>query len=673
MLSIVRDLTVRVMFVSLICASPVWIASASADEPTKPDSATSDPAPSGQTEEVIQTEEVVVSATKTPVPVSQVTSAVEVITEQDMKKQNLRTVAQALRLAQGVAAFQSGGPGTEVNARIRGASSSQTLVLIDGAIVNSGTLGSYDFANLTTDNIERVEILRGAQSMLWGSDAMGGVINVVTKRGQGPLSATAFLEYGSFASLREGGTVSGKTGIVDYSLSLSRWDTSSFSAVNYRRGATERDSYRNWQGSGRIGVDLPHDGRLDFNMRWMNSDVQLDNISATFPADVYGSKMRSQQYVFSSSYEQPLTSWWSQKLTLARSQEASLFLPGTLQRDLSSGFLSTPFGVPNETRVLSDRLEWQHNFQITKLLLLSAGYQFREQQGENDTGLINRILSSHAGFAQAQFNLWDRFFATAGIRHDSYNVFGDATTYRLTGGYYHKETDTKLRSSYSTGFRAPSMNELYFPNFGNPNLGPEKSQSMDVGIDQYFFSKQLKFTGGFFWNHYRNLIITTFDPAFCAPFSTFGFCPQQLGEASTKGWESGLSYTYSSDRQFLKGVVVQAQYTYTLTRDLETHSRLPRWPTDQWSASVSYQPIEPLWIIVIGRYVGSRFNTTGEQQSMRAFDVWSLAATYDVTKRVQAYLRAENLFNEKYEEIASAGTPIRSIFGGVRVAFGGKS
>ena len=133
MLSIVRDLTVRVMFVSLICASPVWIASASADEPTKPDSATSDPA--AQTEEVIQTEEVVVSATKTPVPVSQVTSAVEVITEQDMKKQNLRTVAQALRLAQGVAAFQSGGPGTEVNARIRGASSSQTLVLIDGAIV----------------------------------------------------------------------------------------------------------------------------------------------------------------------------------------------------------------------------------------------------------------------------------------------------------------------------------------------------------------------------------------------------------------------------------------------------------------------------------------------------------------------------------------------------------
>ena len=660
MLGIVREWSVYFVLLCAASSPPVWTAVASAEEPLEPDP-------------VVQAEEVVVSATKTPVPVSQVTSAVEVITAQDMKKQNIRNVADALRLAQGLAVFSNGGPGTEVNARIRGGSSSQTLVLIDGAIVNSGTLGSYNFANLTTDNIERVEILRGAQSMLWGSDAMGGVINIVTKRGQGPLSATGFMEYGSFASLREGGTVSGKQGAVDYSFSLSRWDTSSFSAVNYRRGASERDSYRNWQGSGRIGVDLPKDGRLDFTMRWMNSDVQLDNLSATAPNDVYGSKIRSQEYVFSGSYEQPITSWWSQKLTLARSQEASLFLPGTLQRSLVSGAFSTPFGDPNETRVLSNRLEWQHNFHITKLLLLSAGYQFREQQGENDSGLTNRILSSHAGFAQAQFNLWDRVFATAGVRHDSYNVFGDATTYRLTGGYMHKETDTKLRAGYSTGFRAPSMNELYFPNFGNPNLGPEKSQSMDVGIDQYFFSKQLKFTGGFFWNRYRNLITTTFDPGFCAPFSTFGFCPQQLGEASTKGWEAGLSYTYSSDKPFLKSLILQAQYTNTLTRDLESQSRLPRWPTDQWSATISYQPIDPLWITLTGRYVGSRFNTTGDRQQLPAFDVWSLAVTYDVTKRMQAYLRAENLFNEKYEEITSGGTPIRSVFGGLRFTFGGNA
>ena len=620
--------------------------------------------------DVIETREVVVSATKTPVPVSQVTSAVEVITAADMKKQNLRSVADALRLAQGLAVFSNGGPGTEVNVRIRGGSSTQTLVLIDGAIVNSGTLGSYNFANLTTDNIERIEILRGAQSMLYGSDAMGGVINITTKKGQGPPTVGAFLEYGSFATLREGGTISGKQGILDYSLALSRWDTSSFSAVNYRRGATESDSYRNWTGSARVGVDLPKDGRLDFNFRWVNSDVALDSVSATSPSDVLGSKIRSEEYVFSGSYQQPLMTWWSQRLTLSRSQENSLFLGGTLFRNLNTGSIFVPSSqFSNETRVHANRLEWQHDFQVLKEILLSAGYQFREQQGENDTGLSNRIVSSNAGFAQAQLNLWERVFATTGIRHDSFNVFGDATTYRLTGGYVHPETDTKIRGSYATGFRAPTINELFFPNFGNPNLRPEKSQSMDIGVDQYFLSKSIKLSGGFFWNRYRDLIITVNDPVFCAPFSSFGFCPSQVDQASTKGWETSLSYTYSSDRPFLRGLTFQAQYTNTLTRDLDTATRLPRWPTDQWSMTIGYQPIEPLWITLTGRYVGSRFNTAGDQQPLRAFDVWSLATTYDLTKQVQVYFRAENLFNEKYEEIASAGVPIRSVFGGVRVAF----
>ncbi len=194
---------------------------------------------------VVEVEEVVVSATKTPVPVTHLTSAVEVITEEDLKRLGFRTVDQALRHSQGLAVFSSGGPGTLTEVRIRGAKPDQTLVLIDGAIVNSATTGTYNFANLTTDNIERIEILRGPQSMLWGADAMGGVINIRTKKGQGAPRATAFFEYGSFLSIREGGTVSGQKGPVDFSASLSRWDYTGFSAINYRRGAAERDRFGN--------------------------------------------------------------------------------------------------------------------------------------------------------------------------------------------------------------------------------------------------------------------------------------------------------------------------------------------------------------------------------------------------------------------------------------------
>src|SRR5262249_16080336 len=131
-------------------------------------------------EEIIETREVSVSATKTELPAKQVTSAVEVMPGEQIQRRNVKTVAEALRGAQGLGVFQRGGPGTSVCVRMRGGTPDETLVLIDGAIVNSATLGTYDFANLTTDNIERIEILRGSQSMLWGSDAMGGVINITT-------------------------------------------------------------------------------------------------------------------------------------------------------------------------------------------------------------------------------------------------------------------------------------------------------------------------------------------------------------------------------------------------------------------------------------------------------------------------------------------------------------
>ena len=203
--------------------------------------------------EVIETPEVFISATKTETPIKQVTSAVEIITGEQMQQRKIKTVMEALRLAQGLAVFQSGGPGTLAQVRMRGGTPQQTLVLIDGAIVNSATDGTYNFANLTTDNIDRIEILRGSQGMMWGSDAMGGVINITTKRGRETPNISSFIEYGSFATIREGASVIGKKGPVDVAATLSRWDTSNFSAINYRRGASERDGFHNWQGSVKLG------------------------------------------------------------------------------------------------------------------------------------------------------------------------------------------------------------------------------------------------------------------------------------------------------------------------------------------------------------------------------------------------------------------------------------
>ena len=630
--------------------------------------------------DIIETREVVVSATKTPIPVTHLTSAVEVITEEDLTRRQVKTVADALRLSQGLTVFSNGGPGTSTSVRIRGSNSDQVLVLIDGAIMNSATLGNFDFANLTTDNIERIEILRGAQSMLWGADAMGGVINITTKRGTGAPSASSFFEYGSFSSIREGGQVSGKTGAVDYSVALSRWDYTGFSAVNYRRGASERDGFHNWQTSARLGVALPHEGRLDFNFRLLQGRTNIDNgFSPGF--DTLGAFTNSQQFVYSAAYTQPITTWWNQVLTVSRQTEDSESSSGTTQRNLQTGVISAPFLFRSQINTLANRVEWQHNFQIGKPLLLSAGYQFREQQGENRDLLTNnldiptKIVSSNAGFAQAQLNLWDRVFATAGVRQDQYNVFGGATTYRTTAGYLHQETGTKVRSSYATGFRAPTVNQLYFPDFGKSDLKPERSQSMDVGVDQYLLNNRLTLSGGYFWNRFRDMIVAQQSADVCGTsFGFANFCAQNIGLVSTKGWEASVKYAVVRDVPLIKSLDVQAQYTNTLTRNLvqQPGNRAPRMPVDQWSMIISYQPIDPVRVNLEGRYVGSRFDDVANQQKMRAFDVWNLSATYDVTNRVQTYVRADNIFNEKYEEIQFYGTPVRSIFVGLRVNYDAK-
>src|SRR5262249_9658474 len=438
----------------------------------------------------------------------------------------------------------------------------------------------------------------------------------------------------------------------------------SFSAINYRRGASERDGYHNWQGSARLGIELPKDGRLEFSFRWLDGITNFDGFNFDFgtgalnPADVLGAKSRDTQYIYAGSYTQPITNWWIQKLSMAHATDNLFSTNGTIFRDLVNGTVGVPFQDTSQIDTTSNRIEWQHNFQVGKPLLLTAGYQFREQIGENTnlltqtTTVPNKIVSSNAGFADAQLNLWDRLFGTAGIRQDEYNVFGSATTYRVTAGYLHQETGTKLRGSYGTGFRAPTINQLFFPGFGNPNLQPEKSQGLDVAIDQTLPNDLGKISVGYFWTRYRNLILSVADPNICGVDPVFGtnFCAVNAGLARAQGVEANANLKLVRDKPWIKSLDLMFQYTYTLTNDLQNggDTRLPKWPLNQWSTILSYQPIDALRANLEGRYVGQRYNNVGNTQSIPSFIVWNLSATYDVNKHLQIYTRIDNLFNEKY-------------------------
>jgi vitamin B12 transporter len=617
---------------------------------------------------VVKVPEVVTIATKTPLPISQVTSAVEVIDGEELQRKRIKTVIEALRLAQGVFAFSQGGPGTIANVRIRGAETKHTLVAIDGVIVNSPTNGAYNFADLTTDNIERIEIVRGAQSMLYGADAVGGVIAITTKKGSGKPSAGAFFEYGSFATLREGAQVSGAKGAVDFSASLSRWDTSGFSAVNYKRGAVERDGYHNWQASGKLGLSLPKEGRLEVNLRWINADNSIDSASSFGQFDVFGSEGTNRALILSGAYSQRITPWWDQKLTLARNNEQQESFFGTSRKNLQTGAITAVTPASSNLEILNQRLEWQHNFQVGKPLLLTAGYQFREEQGDA-VGFYGaaqpvRLISAHSGFAQAQLNVRDRLIVTGGVRQDAYNVFGDATTYRVTGGFLIHETGTKLRSSYGTGFRAPTLNDLFFANSDNPDLKPEKSQSFDVGVDQALWQDRVQLSATYFWNHFRDLIVFQNTSPLCPPSATFG-CPVNISQSKTQGWELGATV------KLLANLEAKAQYTMTLSRDLITGLRLPRRPVDMASVGLSYQPVPGSRVNVDYRFVGARNDDAANTPSQRqgSFGVVNLSGYYDFMEHWQAFGRVENLFNQDYEEVLYFGAPIRSVFGGIKFTY----
>jgi len=301
----------------------------------------------------------------------------------------------------------------------------------------------------------------------------------------------------------------------------------------YKRGATERDGYHNFQLSSRLGATLPKDGRLDLQVRWWKSHFDFDNFDFFGPADGFGSKTTDNFLILSAIYDQPITSWWSQKLTIGSGADHRFSTTGGAEQSLTTGLVGpVTFPFTSDVKTRNHRIEWQHNFQIGKPLLVTAGYQFREDLAENpDFGVGNekKMLSSHAGFAQAQVNFLDRVLFTGGFRQDSYNVFGAATTYRVTGGYLVHETGTKLRGSYGTGFRAPTIDFLFFTPSNNPNLKPEKSRSMDVGVDQKLFHDKLLLSAGYFWNRFRDLIQS--------PPPTF--IPQNIGNAGIKGW--GLS------------------------------------------------------------------------------------------------------------------------------------
>ncbi len=573
-----------------------------------------------------------ITATRTSLEEENPASALTVITQEEIKQKQHMQVKDILREQVGINVVNIGPTGGTTGVFMRGAAPSSTLVLIDGVQVKSNTSGSFDFSNLQMDNIERIEILRGPQSTLWGADAVGGVINIITKRGKGKPTHSLTFEGGSFATFKETLASSGAFAKFDYSASASRTDSEGFSAFNENLGATEDDGYQNTSFSTRMGYNFLEDGRVEFIGRYTKSHSEFDGLNNFFVlSDSPDHIQKSETFSFALPIEKSITPWWDAKVN------TNMYYDELDTQDPTFGdsvILSRTYTV-----------DFQNNLSLGKYVSTVFGFERQVTNGYNNSNNISLENRSWGYYLQGKLNWNDRVLLSAGFRQDVNSGFDDKFTYKFEGAYQLKSWGTKLRAAYATGFRVPSVNEVLFPFFGNVNIQPEESKNWEVGFEQKLFDDRVILGGNYFHTDYDDLI--TFD------FVTF--IAQNIGSATSKGIEGFAKF------KILKNLDLTANYTWNQATDDSDGSLLTRRPRHVFSASLHHTWNDKLDATLTVNHrskMASGTATVGERAIVRA------ALSYRINKNLKLTARGENLLDEDYEEsFQFGGQPISGFAG----------
>lgn len=437
--------------------------------------------------EPVTLEPVVVTATRTEIPIHQVSSSLTVITAEDITSQAPSSITEILRNVPGLKVTQVGGPGAHTMT-IRGAKSSQVLFLLDGQPVTDPSSVGNDLntflGHLLPDDVERIEIVRGTQSTLYGSDAIGGVVNIITKKGIGKPRHSLFFEGGSENSFRETLSSSGKLkDRIGYSFTYARQDTD---------GIDDHDEYKNNTLSGKLDIDLRNDLQLTLQTRYLDTLQDLD--------DFYSRRFRnyddptyireSQALNWGATLLHNPISWWEHKLSYSEVDTHRSY-----HDDPNPGF-DVPFSsyrgfYQGKTR----NIDWQHNFSYQDINIFTAGLEYEEQWASTRYedfpwgAYIDRMHQKTRNlgyYFQNQLRLWDRLFLTLGLRIDDNDDFGTDYNPKASIAYLIPKSGTKLKGNYGSGFKAPALFQLY-SQYGDPGLKPEESDSFDVGIEQALY------------------------------------------------------------------------------------------------------------------------------------------------------------------------------------------
>jgi vitamin B12 transporter len=598
---------------------------------------------------------VVISPTTVTTPTDQVANSVTVLTSQDIEQQQRRTATDALMTVPGINVVQTGGPGGVTSVFMRGTNSNHVKVLVDGIDVSdpSNPTRVFDFGQLLTADVAQIEVLRGPQSGLYGADALGGVIAITTKTGQGPPQITSTVEGGSFGTFNQSASASGSERNFNYALNISHLRATDTPvtplALIPPGGVRNNDFYDNVSYSTKLGVDVTNN--LAFNVVARYTDATLkftgDNFSIFPPAPDASQSIQTVHQFY------------------MRTEGVATLLGGAFKNYFDVGYTndwnstlspSSPLASVNQGERI--KYEWRGVVTLAPGQVMVMGLE--DQVEHLDTGSVSAQEANRAAYLELQSEIAKRFFLAANIRVDDNEDFGEHTTWRIAPAFVIPGTETKLKASVGTAFKAPSLSQRFvdFPEFGffaNRHLQPEESLGYDFGFEQPFLDNRLRIGTTYFRNDIANLIAT--NDTFTTNIN--------IGRATTSGTESFASLAVT---QWFR---LRADYTHTDAIDAITGLELLRRPKDKSSLTAAINPTDRWFvsatILDVSSWVDAdRFGLT-PRLTAPGYTIVNLAANYRVSENATLFGRIDNLLDRQYQDPTGFARPGIGVFVGLRL------
>ena len=624
-------------------------------------------------------ETIVVSASRTPVSAGLSGCSVHVIDRQHIENRQIASLGEILRDVPGLAVNRGGVLGSATQIRVRGAEANQLLVFIDGVEVNDLAQGSeFNFAHLSASEIESAEVIRGPQSALWGSDALAGVINIRTKKGEGPLSATAFAEGGSFGTAHGGATVSGGGRNYHFNLAGSYLHSS---GDNISRDGNENDAYENGTLSFSAGFMPTETLSFDLVTRLTEARNEFDGtdfFTTGLPVDTDSETKVSQNYTRLQSTLELFDGHWQQRAGVALSSTDN------------DNFLNGLEGSSNQGKKY--RFDYQsafnfdtvHLFDASHNVVLAYDYEIEEftQRGAvsfgNDPNQ-DRDLDTNSFIAEYRVTLDERLSLSAGFRHDNNSDFQNANTFRTTAAYWLEDYGLRIHGNYGTGVKNPTFTErfgffassVFSPFIGNPNLKPEKSRGWEVGVSKDILDERLKLSLTYFNQDLEDEINGFFFDVATLTSTAIN----ETGKSKREGLELGAHAVLDENMS------LSANYTYLdASQPGPSGQRVDevRRPEHLANANLNYRFLDNRAMLNLSvNYNGKQDDFffppplfAQQTVSLNSFTLVNVAGSYQLNDRLSLYARVENLLDDTYEEILGFRAIGIAAYAGVRLGLG---